>query len=75
MMMVVEKPGVDVALAQRGLDGGEVHGQTTILNKCSDFANCAWEGLENYFGRDLRPPAWDRYPAQTASTRPNGHAP
>src|ERR1700722_287625 len=38
MMVVVEKPGVDVAFAQRRLDGGQVHGQTTILNKTSHLS-------------------------------------
>ena len=33
MMVIVKKPGIDVPLAERGLDGGKIHGQTTILNK------------------------------------------
>ena len=37
MMMVVEKPRVNVAFAQRRLDGGEVHGQTSIVNKRKDL--------------------------------------
>ena len=32
MMVIVKKPGVDVPLAERGLYGGKIHGQTTILN-------------------------------------------
>src|SRR5438874_13064490 len=31
MMVVVEQPGVDIALAQCGLNGGEIHRQTLIL--------------------------------------------
>jgi hypothetical protein len=30
-MMVVKQPGVDIALAQSCLNGGKIHGQTTIL--------------------------------------------
>src|SRR5579863_902244 len=37
MVMVVKQPGVDVPFAQRSLDGGQVHGQTSIVNKVSDF--------------------------------------
>jgi hypothetical protein len=32
MVMIVEKPGVNVALAQSLLDGREVHIQTVILH-------------------------------------------
>jgi hypothetical protein len=32
MVMIVEKPGVDIALAQGLLDGGQVHIQTLILH-------------------------------------------
>ena len=38
MMVIVEKPGVNVPLAQRGLYGGKIHGQTTILNNGSDLS-------------------------------------
>ena len=38
MMMVIEQPGIDVAFAKGGLNGGEVHGQRTILNKCGDLS-------------------------------------
>jgi hypothetical protein len=31
--VIVEKPRVDVAFAQRGLNGWEIHEQTIILNK------------------------------------------
>jgi hypothetical protein len=31
MMVIVKEPGIDVPLAKRGLDGGKIHGQTTIL--------------------------------------------
>src|SRR5271166_541036 len=41
MMMVVEQPRVDVAFAQRRLDGGEVHGQTPIVNKREDLGEFA----------------------------------
>ena len=37
MMVIVEKPGINVALAQSGLYGGKVHGQTTILIKGGDL--------------------------------------
>ena len=33
MMVIVEKPGVNIPLAQRGLYGRKIHGQRTILNK------------------------------------------
>jgi hypothetical protein len=31
--MIVEKPRVDIAFPQRSLDGRQVHGQTSIVNK------------------------------------------
>lgn len=37
MMMVVKKPSIDVAFAQRSLYSGEVHGQTSIVNKGADL--------------------------------------
>src|SRR5437879_9995365 len=44
MMVVIEEPGVGVALAQRGLNGGEIHGQTSIVNKGEEFRRiCADE--------------------------------
>src|ERR1035438_1063675 len=33
MMMIVEKPRVHVAFAQRRLNGSQIHGQTLIVNK------------------------------------------
>src|ERR1700729_1660062 len=41
MVVVVEQPGVDVPFAQRGLDGGQVHEQTSIVNKVGDFGRIA----------------------------------
>ena len=38
MMVIVKEPGVNVALAQRGLYGGKIHGQITILNNRSDLS-------------------------------------
>src|SRR5207244_4188968 len=32
MMVIIKKPGVDVTLAECGLDGGKIHGQVAILN-------------------------------------------
>jgi hypothetical protein len=32
MVMIVKKPGVDVAIAQGVLDGGQIHIQTVILH-------------------------------------------
>ena len=32
MVMIVEEPGVDIPLAERGLYGRKIHGQTSILN-------------------------------------------
>jgi hypothetical protein len=32
-MMVIEEPRIDVAFAQRRLDGIQLHGQTPIVNK------------------------------------------
>jgi len=37
-MVIVKEPGVDVPLAQRGLYGGKIHGQTTILNNEGDLS-------------------------------------
>jgi len=37
MVVVVEKPRVNVAFAQRRLDGGKVHEQTSIVNKSKDL--------------------------------------
>ena len=41
MVMVVEQPRVNVAFAQRRLDGSEVHGQTSIVNKSKDLGESA----------------------------------
>jgi hypothetical protein len=38
VMVIVKKPRVDVPLAQRGLYGGKIHGQTTILNNEGDLS-------------------------------------
>jgi hypothetical protein len=38
MMVIVKKPGVNIALAERGLYGGKIHGQATILNNGSDLS-------------------------------------
>jgi hypothetical protein len=38
MMVIVEQPSVNVSLAQRGLYGGKIHGQITILNNRSDLS-------------------------------------
>jgi hypothetical protein len=32
VVMVVEEPGVDVGVAERGLDGGDVHGEILVLS-------------------------------------------
>ena len=32
MVVVVKKPGINIALAQRSLNSGQVHGQAFILN-------------------------------------------
>jgi hypothetical protein len=37
MVMVVKKPRVNVAFAQYRLDGIEIHGQTSIVNKSKDL--------------------------------------
>ena len=37
MVVIVKQPRVDVAFAQGRLDSGEVHGQTSIVNKRKDF--------------------------------------
>ena len=42
MMVIVEKPRVDVAFAQRRLDGGKVHGQTSIVNNGKDLGESAF---------------------------------
>src|SRR5580693_9037973 len=41
MVMVVEKPAVDVPFAQCSVDGGQVHGQTSIVNKAEAFERIA----------------------------------
>ena len=42
MMVIVKKPGVNVSLAQRGLYGGKIHGQITILNNGSVLSESGW---------------------------------
>jgi hypothetical protein len=32
VVMVVEEPGVDIGVAERGLDGGDVHGGILVLS-------------------------------------------
>src|ERR1043165_9625466 len=41
VMMVTEQPRVNIAFAQRRLDGGQVHGQTSIANKGKEFGRIA----------------------------------
>src|SRR5580692_4931599 len=54
MMVIVKEPRVDVSLAQRGLYGGKIHGQITILNNgrvLSELSPCARQlmrGAQNY---------------------------
>jgi hypothetical protein len=36
--MIVKQPRVDVAFAQRRLDGSQVHGQTSIVNNGKDLS-------------------------------------
>src|SRR3954454_3154096 len=33
MVMITEQPGVNIAFAQRRLDGSQIHGQASIVNK------------------------------------------
>ncbi len=54
MVVVVEKPRVNVAFAQRRLDGSEVHGQTPIVNKSKDLGESAGRSYEESCG-DSRP--------------------
>jgi hypothetical protein len=35
VVVIVKKPGVNIPLAERGLYGRKIHGQTTILNNGS----------------------------------------
>src|SRR6267378_200013 len=55
MMMVVKEPAVEVTFAQRSLNGGEVHGQTTIVNNDRELSESEL-GLEalGFRGRLLR---------------------
>src|ERR1700732_1788382 len=46
MMMVVKEPAVEVTFAQRSLNGGEAHGQTTIVNKDRELSESE-SGLES----------------------------
>jgi hypothetical protein len=32
-VMITEQPGVNIAFAQRRLNGSQIHGQTSIVNK------------------------------------------
>jgi hypothetical protein len=48
-MMVVKQPAVDIALAQGGLNGGKVHGQTSILNNCSVLSELGNPTVVGYF--------------------------
>lgn len=41
VMMIVKKPRVDVAFVQCRLDGGQVHGQTSIVNNGPDLSESA----------------------------------
>ena len=45
MMVVVEQPRVDVAFAQRRLNGSEVHGQTSIVNNGRDLGESGMRRL------------------------------
>jgi hypothetical protein len=44
VMVIVKKPGVDVPLAERGLYGGKIHGQTTILTNGGDLSELSATG-------------------------------
>src|SRR3984957_5870442 len=66
MVMVVEKPAVDVPFAQCSLDGGQVHGQTSIVNKAEAF-----ERIAEATARQT-PPNYTRQP--TVRPRPFGCA-
>jgi hypothetical protein len=46
-MVIVKKPSVDVAFAQRSLNGGEIHGQTSIVNNAGEFGRIA--GVDGSF--------------------------
>jgi hypothetical protein len=41
VVVVIKEPGVDVPFAQRRLDGGQVHGQTSIVIKAEGFERIA----------------------------------
>jgi hypothetical protein len=40
-MMIVEQPGINVAFAQGRLNGRQVHGQTSIVNKGTELREWA----------------------------------
>ena len=74
MMVIVEQPGIDVAFAERRLNSGEVHGQNFIVNNTLEFREWVGEG-GNQCARETRHQRRTATRAQTASTRPKGHAP
>src|SRR5258705_3632029 len=47
MMVVIEQPRVDVAFAQSRLNGGQVHGQTSIVNKSQDLSESRMNSKAN----------------------------
>jgi len=54
MVMIVEKPRVDVALAQGVLYRGEVHIQTVILHERRDRPNLGLPGINIPAARSVR---------------------
>src|SRR5579863_4296348 len=71
MVVVVKKPGVDIAFAQGRLNGSQVHEQTTILNKTRHLSES---------GRDLRGygpqarPEVEGWPAERSSAAFPSHS-
>src|SRR6202789_1336969 len=45
MVVIVKKPPVDVAFAQRRLDRGQVHGQASIVNNAADLGESDGGGM------------------------------
>src|SRR5277367_2850384 len=52
MMVIVEKPRVNIAFAQRRLNGGQVHGRTSIVNNGLDLSESAAETSWQSFNLD-----------------------
>jgi hypothetical protein len=73
-MMIVEKPGVDIALAQGRLDGGKVHEQITILAMSEALGESCSAPSKNHVGTAAPGCPAERSSAQTAEKNRSCHS-